>query len=581
MNDIFYKPYLSDQTAHFPYSRETLLEKPIFPALVIDCGAYLCANDILGSVNGDVMLQKVMDGSLFDYWRENGEFDWCAVSKRHKKIPYTSEYEAEIFLNRLYILQPLAQAYAKTRDKKYADIWFKILDHWRENNIYRGPDPTSLIWKDMQMSWRLVAMIYGIYLMGEDDTLTKEQWHVVYGMIRQHAEIMLPELAEDIEHKNMSNHVTLKAMALTLAGILLPELCDAAATIETVREYISIQMAHKYYADGTSREFGHTYRFFTTRLYVELELTLTKNGYAPIAGCNERMQRSYEFLYQFSTPSGMTPQIGDSYALDVDAEIEFVNTFYPLTFPRKKKSMLFADGQMVVLRNGKFTLLVEAMTANNHYPAGVNEYAHHIHTGRLQYLLYADGQPLVVDSGCPNYDRAVIYTPFAEETGHNVIRCDEVPVHEPGTLIRTGTIEDTVIVDYVADKKVSMRNTLTAADGKGYTWIRTFEMDEDSLTVTDEVEGDGCYHYDSFVHLAPAITGYCNYSGDPALEPMRADRRQLRLRFGSKFLYVETDTPVESAIQPCYNEENKLDYCQVLTRKFHADRFCEKTVYRF
>lgn len=580
MNDIFRKPYLSEKTARFPYSRETLLEKPIFPALVLDCGAYLCANDILGSANGDVMLQKIMDGSLFDYWSEDGVFDWQAVGKRCELVPYTKEYEAEIFLNRLYILQPLAQAYAKTRDKKYADIWFQILDHWRQSNPYGMQDPLGKMWKDMQMSWRLVAMIYGIYLMGEDNTLTKDQWQVVYDMIRQHAAIMLPELAEDIEKGNMSNHVTLKAMALTLAGILLPELCDAAATIETVREYLSIQLKQKYYPDGTSREMGHTYRFFTTRLYVEIELTLTKNGYAPIEGCNERMQKSYEFLYQFSTPGGMCPQIGDAYALDVDAEIEFVNSFYPLTFSRQKKSRLFADGQMVVLRNGKFTLLVEAMTANN-LPAGRNEYTHHVHTGRMQYLLFAGDQPLVVDSGCPNYDRQFIYTPFAVETGHNVIRCDEVLVHEPDTMIRTGTIEETAIVDYVEDKKVSIRNTLTAPDGKHYTWIRTFEMDEDSLTVTDEVEGDGCYHYDSFVHLAPAITGYCNYYGDPVAEPLRADRRQLRLRFGSKFLTVETDTPVENSIAPYYNERNKLDYCQVLTRKFHADRFCEKTVYRF
>jgi len=580
MSDLFYKPYLGTDTHHFPYSRETLLQKPIFPALVLDCGAYLCANDILGSANGDVILEKILDGSLFDYWREDGEFDWCAVFKRCTKTPYTKEWEADIFIARLYILLPIAQAYAKTHDKKYANIWFQILNHWRENNPYCPPSISgALTWKDMQMSWRLVSMIYGVYFLGEDNALEKEQWEIVYDMIRQHAAILLPELDKDMENQNTSNHVTLKAMALTMAGILLPELCDAADTIESVRNYTAFQLNEKYYPDGTSREFGHTYRFFTTRLYLELELTLTKNGYAPIDGCAERIQKSYEFLYQFCAPNDMCPQIGDSYALNAEEEIEFVNSFYPLTFPREKKSVLFREGQMAVLRNGKFTLLVEAMPCTNK-PAGFSEYTTHIHYGRFQYLLYANDEPLVLDSGCPNYDRAAIYIPLATEPAHNIISCDEVMLHTPETMIRTGATESPEILEYIPDRKLSLRNHVIGTDGRCYTWFRTFEMDENTVTVTDEVQGNGKYHYNSYLHLPPRITGY-SAALDSEMHPMRSNKKLYRLRLGSKFMHIETDSPMESLIQPYCNEENRLDYCQVMTRKFYAEHFIEKTVIRF
>ena len=56
MSDLFLKPYFPNQAekpVYFPYTREKLCEKPMFPAYVLDGGASFFALDQFGSVNSD------------------------------------------------------------------------------------------------------------------------------------------------------------------------------------------------------------------------------------------------------------------------------------------------------------------------------------------------------------------------------------------------------------------------------------------------------------------------------------------------------------------------------------------------
>ncbi len=67
MSNIFYKPYI-DGKEFFPYSREDMCKRPIFPTEVLDGGAFFFANDALGATDGDAMLEKIMSGEIFSYW---------------------------------------------------------------------------------------------------------------------------------------------------------------------------------------------------------------------------------------------------------------------------------------------------------------------------------------------------------------------------------------------------------------------------------------------------------------------------------------------------------------------------------
>ena len=73
MNNIYYRPYLEQgKTTYFPYTREKLMERPIFPTFNFDGGAFFFANDYFKTTDGDKLLDMIMDGTLFDYWTRDG-----------------------------------------------------------------------------------------------------------------------------------------------------------------------------------------------------------------------------------------------------------------------------------------------------------------------------------------------------------------------------------------------------------------------------------------------------------------------------------------------------------------------------
>ena len=65
-----------DSRSHYCYPREKLIAEPVFPYMVLDGGAFQFAADVFGGADSDLLLQKTMDGSLFDVFRSGGEINW-------------------------------------------------------------------------------------------------------------------------------------------------------------------------------------------------------------------------------------------------------------------------------------------------------------------------------------------------------------------------------------------------------------------------------------------------------------------------------------------------------------------------
>ncbi len=575
MNNVFYKPYIPNaKTTYFPYTREKLLEKPIFPAYVFDGGAFFFLNDVFATANSDSLLEKLQSGELFAYYEQDGEFCWRAVWNKWTDWAYANEWESHCWLHRLYILLPLAQQYCKTKDKKYSEIWFKILADWTEKNPYRPiNDPDDHIWFDMQVAWRTINLVHSIFLFGEAEALTEEQWHFVYELLGLHVRHLHKEGKEHRElqkiGQKLGNHTLQIGMALIMVGCLLPELEDSAemqATGQTIVENILLQAISP---EGVSRENAVSYAHFIARLFVEADLLLEYNGYGGLSD-RDRICKQYEYLYQFSSPQGKSMQIGDSYALDAVADVEFVGSFYPLDFPREKRTVVMPRGGLAVLRNSRFDLYIDAMQP------GPNGYAFHRHYGKPTFVFYGDGKPLVVDRGCPNYDRSDLYCELYVASAHNVITCDEMPLDID---LYTSDVRETVTLSALTvedgAQKISVTNRTTDPTGREFTAVREFALYEDRLEITDTVTASEKLHFASRLNIPSCIAGYTDFPAK--LKPLSPDRRVLSLRRDQKMQTVTTDTPYTFECKPCVNDKNRMDYVEVLTRRFYTDHFTERT----
>ncbi len=580
MNNRFYKPYIENKVSYFPYTREQLCERPIFPTYVFDTGAFQAVNDILGTANSDELLPRIMDGSLFDYWQYDGKFDWCAVYKKFSDVYYTPEWEGHIFLNRLYILLPLAQQYMKTGDKKYADKWFELLSDWNKNVPYGHEnygDRPDLTWTDMQVAWRTINMIHSIFMFGDEKALSKEQWDYVYALIKPHIEQLYTE-GLTFREDNLHNHHLQIGMVLIMVGTLLPEIGRGEEYVALGRKIVEMNLYTVMYEDGVSSENSQSYGHFIARLYTEAALLLKYNGYPEIKGLDECIKKQYDYLYQFAAPNGRSLLIGDAYSLDAAADIEFVSRVYPLELDTKKRTHLFPVGRMAVLRNSKFELFVDAMNPD---PTKLRNpgYGQHQHWGRPSFILYsAEGEALLLDSGTVNYDRRDLRCQFNGVTAHNVIACDDMPL-EDGYLRPTEVRQQLEVTAFESTdlvKRFEVTGTIKEPGGKNYTWVREFVLTENELTVTDTVKASEPMHFHAYLHFAYPRTGY--FDRRAKLQPVENDGKRINLRVDRRVFTVDTDTPAKLSFTPIMTEYNQKDFCQMTDREIFSDEFTEHTV---
>ena len=584
MNNIFYKPYMGDgKPVYFPYTREKLTERPIFPAYVYDGGAFLFINDVFDAADSDRLLKLILSGELFAYWTIDGKFDWSAVYKKWTRCGgLGNEWEAHYWLNRLYILLPLAQQFCRTGDRTCSDLWYKLLFDWFENNPY---DPTQVgtdnnrIWRDMQVAWRTINIVHSIFLFGREDVFTEEQWQRIYALVKLHAAHLYKESVVHVRTRITGNHKLQIAMADIMVGCLFPEFENSAEYVEAGRLMVAENLKQAIKKDGVSHENAVSYAHFIARLYLEAELLLRLNGHETVAGLAESIQKQYEYLYQYSSPDGLTMQIGDSYAMDAIADIEFVSSFYPLTFPREKKPILFAESQLAVLRNRRFDVYIDAMRPN---PNG-NGYTWHQHYGKPTFAAYIDGRPVIVDRGCPNYNRSDLYIPLYIESGHNVITCDEIPLAQKADVIPTDAATDIRITDYRADgdcQSLTVRNTVSDPGGRSYTWVRVFELREDSLRIRDTVTASEKMHFTSYLYVPGFHDLNCRLEPVMPSQEMRSGSGRLDIRADDRVESILTDSPFLFECRPCINCRNRIDYADALIRGFDTDHIEENTVIR-
>jgi len=565
--NTYVKPYIENiygtsTAGQFPYTRELLCERPIFPTFVMDTGAKLLTRQVLGIDDGDDMLEKIMDGSIFDYYRRDGEFEWCRVLNDFRKTDFLYEWEAHIWLARMYILLPLAQKFAITRDRKYSDAWFKIFSHWKENNPIYPFDrnihrfKTTMVWSDMQIVWRMLNLIYSIFMLSCDkDCFTPEQWCEIYKIMELHAQRIYDEAVWHAELHDADNHNLQMGMCMIMTGTLYPEFGHSEEFISTGKEVVKDNLEFSIFPDGVNEEGGISYTPFIARLYLEAHLLLSKNGHGGIEGMEESLEKQYSFIYQFSDPYGKTQQMGDSYTFDAVSDIELVKKLMPISITQKKISAVYENSCMAVLRNERFELFIDGLAMKRW----------HQHYGRMTYTLFVDGKIAVCDSGGVNYDCHDLREFLNSAQAHNTISVDGKSVHD--------FKEKPEIIDYSLNGEIQYITYVNK--NECFTHERTFTLYSDRLEVSDKVEIHNNASLTNNIHLPGRIIGY--YAEDAKNQPISENSTLFTQRINDKLLRVKTDTSFKREFVPCMNYDSLEDWCYALRIPVENGE-CHKTV---
>src|SRR5664279_515884 len=174
------------------------------------------------------------------------------------------------------------------------------------------------------------------------------------------------------------------------------------------------------------------------------------------------------------------------------------------------------------MRAGRWHVIADvALPCPNDLPA-------HAHADTLALLLWCDGQPVLVDTGTSTYQAGSRRALERSTAAHNTVRVDGLDSTEVWGAFRAGRRARPSMQEWAVDRRpIRLR-----ARHDGYRWLpgqpmheRTWELEEECLTITDRITGTGLHHVEVHWHLPHGV----DITAVPNGLEMQAGDRRLRL----------------------------------------------------
>jgi asparagine synthase (glutamine-hydrolysing) len=210
--------------------------------------------------------------------------------------------------NRFAFIYTLVRAYIATKDEKYAEAFWTLIEDWADHN----PPNTGPNWMDGQeIALRLMAWTFGYHTFLNSPTTTHQ---------RKENFILYVAAQSDRIHKNIgyaistrSNHTISEAFGLWLVGLLFPELKDSEKYLSFGKNLLEQEAARQIFPDGTYSMYSLYYHRFILHIYL-YAIRLGELNRVPFSDSLKRaVVKSIEYLSQLIDPqTGQMPVYGSN-----------------------------------------------------------------------------------------------------------------------------------------------------------------------------------------------------------------------------------------------------------------------------
>lgn len=312
------------------------------------------------------------------------------------------DVEWHILLHKFYYAVGLGMAYRDTGDRRYLEQWIALTDSWM------AATPPGFISADVT-GRRVQNWIYAYYFFVAqgDARAIPPDFHLRF----------LASLDEQVNYLcgNLAptrNHRTLELYAIFLAGVVFPELADAAAWRALALPELARNMASDLLPDGVQCELSTDYHHLVLKNYLCVRRLAAANSVPVPNEMDAMLIRALEFSMHAHNPAGIVPAFSDGDArgfLDLlrqghelfgRDDMLFVATRGLAGTPPAARSAAFPDGGYYVVRSG-WGGNGCAYGDEQHlvFDCGPLGAGNHGHFDCLSFELSAFGRPLVVDPG--------------------------------------------------------------------------------------------------------------------------------------------------------------------------------------
>jgi hypothetical protein len=210
--------------------------------------------------------------------------------------------------NRFRMAYTLVRAYASSRDEKFAEAFWKLIQSWADSN----PPNKGANWKDGQeIALRLMAWCWGFYGLLDSPATTPDRLAQFIVLVAAQAERIYKNIAYAISTR--SNHTISEAFGLWLVGWLFPELKDSEKYLNLGRELLEREASAQIFADGSYSMYSLNYHRFILHIYY-YALRLGELNNSPLSESVRRVvTSSVDYLHQLIDPhTGQMPVYGSN-----------------------------------------------------------------------------------------------------------------------------------------------------------------------------------------------------------------------------------------------------------------------------
>lgn len=366
-----------------------------------------------------------------------GEIDWVRMPGDDQ------EWIFQFNRHRFWIC--LGQAYALTKDEKYAKAFVSQLTHWIKN-VKKDDPKNEKAWRTIEAGLRLEYWFKAICYFENSPSLTDEVYDIFEKSIIEHAEYLMDVYDT---FRLVSNWGVLQNHGLLIAGIMLPETKRSIEYREEALRRLAEEITIQVYGDGVHWEQSPMYHNEVEHCYLDVKILCDRNNIKMPEIIDKNLYKmAYATLYH-AKPDHCEIMMGDSDDIDVRDIIT-------------KAAYLYKDGVLKYGGYEKFdfdTIWDLGINAANEYlgmevykpektaielKESGNYYIHsdwseeenffhfycgtlgagHGHSDKLHIDLYANGEDILVDSGRYTYVHKPERYEFKDPSGHNTITVD-------------------------------------------------------------------------------------------------------------------------------------------------------------
>lgn len=432
--------------------------------------------------------------------------------------------------NRMRFWICLGQAYAITKDEKYARAFAEQLLDWIKNVPHIAENEKC--WRTIEVGIRMCNWLKAMLYFEGSAAISEDVMKCFVASVTEHAEFIMSVWNS---YNLMSNWGVMANHGLFMAGVMLPPTARTAEYRKTALSRLSSELKIQIYSDGAQWEQSPMYHNEVLRDFLDVALLAHRNGIA--IDFYSTIQKMIDAAIAYQKPNGSELCFGDSDDIDSRDTLTsaaVVAEYYSGELSRYKATgyakmdfeSAWDTGEMVkynettaredfaaasLCASGNYFItsplknFADSQRTYLHFHCGTLG-AGHGHSDQLHISLFANGEDVLLDSGRFTYvfqngEREE----FKDSTAHNTCIVDGKNFY---------TCEDSWLCSRLSKNvnRVYVQNRYIEGGHLGYIDIsgggvfvnrRVLALDDEKtlFLVCDEFYTGGAHEYSQFWHF--------------------------------------------------------------------------------